>query len=204
MSKTRAYQLNRWKTSGKKYHLHCMWACLTSHRVMFDEAECVHVIKLLTVPKLLWYRCLNGISVFTVCFATQHQILWILSRCISWEQWVLWHIALLMNRDESMLRDLDRKGEDAIIERAAVAFQLLSQLSVFMCRILPQHNNAEQSPVREVTANPWRFDLFNGVAEQLIFAALHTTAVWVHTAAEPVNSEVKVQEIHEHKEVKAS
>ena len=44
-----------------------------------------------------------------------------------------------------------------------------------------------------MTANT--FDFVNGVAKQLII---------VHTAAEPLNSEVKVQEIHEHIEVKAS
>lgn len=35
----------------------------------------------------------------------------------------LWSVALLMNRDKAMLRDLDRRGETAILERVTVSVQ---------------------------------------------------------------------------------
>lgn len=156
----------------------------------------VHTIKWLIVPKLLCFRRPNGICIFTLCYVFQHHILWIKSRCVRWEQWVLWSIALLMNQDESMLCDLERKGKTTVLEGVThivcvivVAFQGVSHCFMLMHRMLMQSNLfSEKDCVRYI----WPC---SSCCSAVDIAALHTTTVRVHTETEPVNSEVKVQEV---------
>ncbi len=62
----------------------CAGLCLSLPVVScLFEAVCVHIIKWLTVPELLWYRCPDGICIFTSCYFHQHHILWIQYGCVS-------------------------------------------------------------------------------------------------------------------------
>lgn len=117
------------------------------------------ITKRLIVLKLLWYHCPTGICIFMLCYVYQHRNFKAQSGRLSRKQWDLWRAALLVNQDESMLRDLDRAGEAAMFARALVMSRASERLTLGLafsplyCGVLDISAKAIMWGLNEVCAN---------------------------------------------------
>lgn len=88
-----------------------------------------------------------------------------------------------------MLRDLDRAARPPCFTRGLVmpsASERLTLGSAFSPLQRLRWGYQRKSNDGRTEWSACKFDLVSGVAGRFIFAALRTTAVWIHTAAAPV------------------